>query len=342
MRAGVAVAIALLCGTAHADDAAVEKAQQALDDLDYTGAQKALAETLAAGGNTPANLVDIYKLTGIVAGSMNDAKAATEAFKRLLVLDPKAKLPAGTSPKVQKPFNAANDWFKKAAPLQVEVETADKPAAVTLQIESDPLEMVASAQVAFTIDGGAEQTLDGKGDKTAIKIALPKGKRIDLRLYALDAQGNHLAELGTRAVPIVITSEQQVETPKVVGPKKPPPKVEHGDGRPLYLKWWLWGGVAVAFGAGTTYFALEARSDRDKLQKIIDTSVQHRVGEESDAEDRLRRDLLLTNIGLGATVVFAAGAAILYLTKPSDTEPTTRVTITPTRGGGAVVLQGGF
>lgn len=343
---GIAVAVALLVATrAHADDAALDKARQALDDLDYPTAQKTLADTLAAGNNDPEELVEIYKLTGIVAGSLGDAKAATEAFKHLLVLSPKAKLPAGTSPKINKPFTTASEWFKKSSALQVEVETANKPASVTLAIENDPLAMVASARVEFVVDGGNEQSLDGKGDKTQIKIDLPKGKRIDLRLVALDAHGNRLVELGTRAVPIVITSEPDVV---VVQQSKPtgPPKVapaKAGPSRPWYFKWWLWTGVAVGFGGATTYFAIEARSDADELQKLIDQSISHRVGESQDLEDRVRREVLFTNIGLGATVVFAAGAAILYFTEPSGPEPR-NVTITPTPipGGGAIVLEGGF
>jgi len=340
-RGGIAVAIciAVCVGNAHADDDdPIDKARAAIDDLDYAGAQKLLGEALKTGTNGPEQLVEIYKLTGTVAASLKDEKLAVEAFRKLLALDPKASLPSGTSPRITKPFTEAS---KKKLPLVVKTETEAKPPSVTVVIESDPMAMVASAKVLFAVDNKAEQTLDGQG-KDKIKIDLPKGRRIDLRVQALDEHGNRLVELGTKTVPIVITGEPEVI---VVGPKKPPPKVVKKEPprspRPLYLKWWMWAGTAVLFGGATTYFAIQAKSDIDDLQTVIDTSINHRAGEASDLEDSARRNILFTNIGLGATAVFAIGATILFLTDPSDEEPR-NVGVVPVNGGGTVVVGGTF
>src|SRR6266545_4250268 len=85
-------ACALAAGVAHAESP-LEKARQAIDDLDYAAAQSALAEALVSGSNGPAELVEIYKLTGTVAASLGDTKAATSAFQKLLALSPSANLP---------------------------------------------------------------------------------------------------------------------------------------------------------------------------------------------------------------------------------------------------------
>jgi hypothetical protein len=342
LRGGIAVAICIAVCVGHAqadDESPIEKARAAIDDLDYTGAKTLLVEALKNGTNSPEQLIEIYKLTGTVAASLSDSKLAVEAFRKLLALDPKASLPSGTSPRITKPFTEAS---KKKLPLVVKTETAAKPPSVTVVIEADPMTMVASAKVLFAVDGKPEQTLDGKG-KDKIKIDLPKGRRIDLRVEALDEYGNRLVELGTKSVPIVITGEPEVV---VIDPKKLPPKVVAKKGpprspRPLYLKWWMWTGAAVLFGGATTYFAIQAKSDIDDLQTVIDTSINHKAGEADDLEDSARRNILFTNIGLGATAVFAVGATILFLTDPSGDEPR-NVGVVPVNGGGAVVVGGEF
>ncbi len=44
---------------------------------------------------------------------------ATTAFGRWLALDPKAALPPGTSPKITRPFTAAQDQAKGREPIKV-------------------------------------------------------------------------------------------------------------------------------------------------------------------------------------------------------------------------------
>jgi hypothetical protein len=359
---GIAVAVACLLGgasDARADTRALDKAREALDQLDYAAAKEALAEALASGGNGPEELVEIYRMTGTVAASLGDAKAATDAFKRLLALRPKATLPAGTSPKISRPFSVAADFFKKNRPLQVRTETAAQPPVAKIIVDSDPLAMVAGAKVAVVVDGARERTLEGKG-KGKIEVELPRGKRIDLRIGVVDEHGNRLVELGSREVPIVITGAelpgQQQQTTSAGGPTG-----ERGGGggkeklavtaaaqprppRPWYFRWWLWTGGAVAFGGATGYFAYRAHSEANELQALFEASSSHRVGESTDLESRARRDVLITNIGLGFTVALAGAAAFLYLTEPRGAETRKTVTIAPAlvEGGGAFIVRGGF
>jgi hypothetical protein len=188
------------------------------------------------------------------------------------------------------------------------------------------------------VDGGAERKLEASGKKQ-ITIDLPKGKRLDLRVQALDESGNRVAVVGTADVPLVIVGPGGGEP--VVTKQPPKPVVHHEDAhpRPLYLSWWLWGGAAVALGAGATYFGLAARDETDRLTQLNATSFDHRFTEASSLESDARRDAMIFNVGIGLAGAAAIGAAILYLTEP---RAETRVVAAPVNGGAAVVVGGRF
>ena len=339
-RGGIAIVVALMmsAGTAHAEDA-LAKARKAFDDLDYDAAETALGEAIAEGGHKPSEMIEIYKLSGIVAASVGDAKAATEWFKRLLALSPTATLPSGVSPKIGKHFGAAQAFIKSKEPLSVRNETSNDPPFVTIVIDSDPMDMIAKASVTFVVDGKPEKTLDGQGEGK-IKVDLPHGKRIDLRITVLDGHKNHLVEMGTRDVPIVITGaeEKPIVKPKIVKVEKPRAPL------PWYFKWYLWAGAGVVFTGTATYFGLEARSDAKELQNLFDHDVEHTQAESIAIEDRARRNVLFTNISFGLAGAFAIGAGVLYLLEPKqrDVAPSSGVSIAPARGGGTVVVEGRF
>jgi len=360
LATGIAVAVACLivrAGDARADGRALDQAREALDQLDYAAAKDALAKALASGSNGPDEVAEIYRMTGTVAASLGDTKLATEAFKKLLALRPKATLPAGTSPKISRPFAAAADYFKRNPPLQVRTETAAQPPVATIVVDSDPLGMVAGVTLAVAVDGARERMLDGKGKgKGKIEVELPRGRRIDLRVAVVDEHGNRLVELGSRDVPIVITGAElpgqrpPAPDPAGAGEGKAPDRLAvtarapQREPRSWYFRWWLWTGAAVAFGGATGYFAYRTQSETNELKALLDASLSHRASESTALEARARRDLLITDIGLGVTAVLAAGAAFLYLTEPRTAESPKRVTVAPALvgGGGAFVVRGGF
>ncbi len=328
--------------TAAADPLADAKTQVAASD--YLNARASLDAAYAAGGNRPDQLAEIWRLRGIVAGALGDNATATDAFQRCLALDPKAELPPGTSPKIGRPFTAARDYFKSHEPLKIKSETAGTPPSITVLIPSDPLAMIAKIEVTVSVDHGAEKTLDGTG-KDKVKIDLPVGSRLDLRVAALDEKGNHLAELGSTDVPIVIVGPGKVEEKKTdLVIKQPPPKKPSGPvhARPWYFKWWLWGGTAVAFGGVATYFGIDGFLAKRDLEDLNAESPNHTFDEATDIEDRARRDFLFANIGYGVAGALAIGAVILYLTEPDQPTKEQRLTAVPLEGGGAIVLGGHF
>jgi tetratricopeptide (TPR) repeat protein len=326
---------------AHADDAGLARARAALDQSDYLAARDALSKTLAAGDSDRAALVEIYKMTGIVAGALGERDAATEAFERMLALDPKASLPAGTSPKIARPFAAAQAYFRKHERLAITVDTTASPPAVIVTTTSDPLAMIERVRAIARIDGGRDEANEQPADKV-VTIELRAGKRIDVRVVALDAHGNRLLEVGTEDVPVVIVADAATKQPAdVPRDRVTPAPAKPARQRSLIAKWWLWGGVAVAFAGTAGYFAYDARAATDELDRLNADSSNHQFTEAMDVEKRARRDVLFANIGFGVAGAAAIIATILFLTEPGDPPRERSITATPVpvQGGGAVVVE---
>jgi hypothetical protein len=328
-------------GVARADDP-LAQARKAVSESDYVAARTQLVAARDAGGHSPEDTAEIYRLSGIVEAALGDTKASTDAFTHLLALSPKATLPAGTSPKIKRPFDAAARYFKTHAALELKIETSAAPPTITLVLASDPLGMVAKAHVAFAVDGGPERTKDVAASERT-DITLPAGGRIDARVSALDDHGNRLVDIGSKEVPIVVIGEAR-PAPVVAAPAAAPPQapvVVHPAERPLYLRWWPYAGAAIVFGGVAGYFAWSLHSDTGELDRLNAGSAQHGFDEARAIEDRGHRDALYTNLGLGAAAAFAIAAGALYLTAPRD-RLEARVTAVPERGGGTIVWGGKF
>jgi hypothetical protein len=337
--AAAAVLMFAVAPDARAD--ALADARKAVEGSDYPAARTLLTTALEAGKARPDELAEIYKLTGICEGALGNAAGAGEAFGKWLSLDAKGTLPFGTSPKIMRPFTAAQDKAKKTGLVEAKAETDDDPPAVTLVVVNDPQKLIVGAKVYFRVDKQAEQTLEGDGNDR-IKLELETGKRIDLRLHAVDKYGNHVVELGSKEVPIVITSTGKTKT--IIDPKdtalvtKKP--TEPPTPRAWYAQWWLWGiGTVVATGTAG-YFAWQTRQDVNELNYLNDNSLAHPFSDAQAVESRARRNLLVTNITAGVAGAFALGTAILFFTRPDTSE--SRVAVTPTAGGGAIVFGGHF
>lgn len=339
----VALVAALCARTATADPLGDAKAQVAASD--YLKARGSLDAAIASGTNSPVQLAEVWRLRGIVAGALGETKPATEAFQRCLALDPRAELPPGTSPKIMRPFAAAQAFYKSAKPLAITKETTQAPSIVVV-VESDPMVMIKRIQVAVKVDGAAEQLQHKQfAGQERVEISLPAGARLDLRVAALDEHGNRLAELGSAEVPIVIVGSTAKPDPVVVvtppvAPAKPRPS-EPTRARPLYAKWWLWGGGAIVLAGGATYFGLDGLARKSELEDLNASSPSHTFDEAKRVERRARRDFLLANIGFGVAGALAVTAAILFITEPSGKE-TARVGAAPLDGGGAIVFGGSF
>jgi hypothetical protein len=337
----VAIACAILVGSATraSADADISAITAALDSSDYPAARELVTKALAAGHNSPETTIELYRLQGVVEGSLGETQVATDAFSRALALAPKLTLPAGTSPKIAKPFEAARNFYKSSAPLKVRIETTAVPPRVRVVVQSDPMKMIKRARVSVIIDGKPEQTLDSAADV----IPLPAGRRLDLRVAILDANNNRLVEIGSTDVPIVILSTPAPEPKgKVVvtsPPSPPPPPVPSS--RPIYARWYVWGGLSLAAAITGGAFGLAALSAKSDLDALNANSRMHSFDEALAVEDSIRTRLLVTNISLGVAIGAGAAATLLFVLQPRAAERA-NVTVVPERGGGSLVIGGEF
>jgi len=337
----IVVALLLIEGVARADDP-LAQARNSVAISDYASARLQLAQALQEGNRGPDELAELYRLAGTVAAALGDAAAATDAFTHLLALSPKAALPAGTSPKIVRPFEAAARFIASHGALELKLETRAAPPAITLIAVNDPLNMVAKAHVVYRVAAGAEQTKDVVASERT-EVALSAARRIDARVAALDVHGNRLVEIGSKDVPIVIIGEPP---PAVVAApvEKPAPAHPGARGEPsLWLRWPPYAVATAALGGATAYFAWAARSASRDLDRVYADSAHHIRAEARSVEDRGKRDTLLANVGLGLTSACAITAAVLWFAAPRRAETTeAQVSAVPVAGGGALVVGGAF
>ena len=330
----VAVAALVVAVPVHAAraDGSLARARAAIGASDYMTGRAALAEALAAGDAAPADLVEIYQLSGFIAAALGDSPTAVGAFKRMLALSPTATLPVGTSPKITKQFELAREFYASNKPLQLEVHTVASPPAAHISIVSDPMQMCVHVRAIVRVDGVAAKVIDTGVTQPNLIIALPHGTRLELRVVALDEFGNRLFEVGSETDPLVIVGEPP--TPPIVVVVPP-----HDEGRPIYLQWWLSASVSGAFalaGVGFTVGALHAEHD---LQSQIGPAYTY--SDAKSIESRGKRDIAIADIGYGVAGAFALGAVALLLLAPHTSESST-VTPVPTRGGGAILWEVSF
>lgn len=332
----LALLAALVIGVEFAGADPLSDAKEQISTSSYLEAQASLEAAYASGQNGPEQLAEVWRLRGIVAGALEDAAAATDAFGRCLALTPAVELPPGTSPKIERPFRAAQNRARGASPLAIRKITTETPPTLTVVVDSDPMQMI--THVRFRVKADArpvtsfERPLSGR---TSLELPLPRGERFDIQVAALDAKGNRLAELGTLEVPIVIVAK-----PVPVASKSLPYSAvaAPSSSRPLYARWWMWGGASVVVAATSAYWGLAGLSAADDLKALQANSARYSFDEARSVENRARRDLLISNVGFGIAGVLAVTATVFAWTSNRPERP--RLTVGP-HGDGATLAIGG-
>ena len=203
------VAIALvLCVTASAradDDLAEAIRLEAA--LEYDQALSVVTRILDRGTTTdPAQVAELHFYAGRLAAGLDRADVARDHFARALALRPDLALPAGTSPKLTAPLEAA-----RAASVPLRVHATRDGARIVLVADADPLGLVAGI------------ALDGVR-RIGLSIDAPPSAR---EVAALDAHGNVL---------------WRGETPAPFAPPPPPPAPSPS----FAARWTTWAAVSGA------------------------------------------------------------------------------------------------
>nr|MBC8555619.1 hypothetical protein [Candidatus Brocadiales bacterium] len=144
------------------------KAVELMDELQYEEAAHLINMARTTKGNKKTDLIDIYKLTGIVSAITENEGKAVWAFQRLLCIQPEFQLPKGSSPKIAKLFKEAKSSISRRGTLalfQKQLKTPYLDKSIMLKVElKDPLNMVDSIVYSFR-KRGDENFLRGKMEK---------------------------------------------------------------------------------------------------------------------------------------------------------------------------------
>ena len=95
----VAIACVAAARAADADSTKLDEARAAIESVRYDDARALLEDALQNGGNSPAELTEIYRLSASTAIVLGQRALADTYFRSWLALDPQASLPIGAATK---------------------------------------------------------------------------------------------------------------------------------------------------------------------------------------------------------------------------------------------------
>lgn len=297
----------------------LDRAKQLEEKLEYAAALDELREAVVYGGNSLEEMVEIYWLTGAVAGGLGDAQTAYNAFRRVIAIEGARTLPTGTSPKIVEPYQQAIDSFAPGESIRAAVEL--DTGGVVVVIDSDPVGMVAGARAVFSAAGTPTES-EADGD-SRIALAVPAGADL-LSIEVFDKHDNVIAV---------------AQPPAEVEPSRPAPMPRPvAASTPLYARWWLWAGVSGVSAALGVGFGLATSRAQDDLAAARDDAMNVPYDEVESIIERGRRNALLTNISFGVAGVAAAVAVWAFVARGESAG----VGVAPATGGAVVAAFGRF
>ena len=244
-------------------DKLIDQASAFYGDLDFEKALVALQKAFQVPGNSRAQLIRMYHLSGLCLSSLGRYKAAEDSFSRLLVLDPSARLGADVSPRIRKPFN---QLVQKNMPrLNVRLvppayAQLGRPLTFGAEVVADPVDMITGVHIFFRRGAGGKfssvrSLLKGKGEQPLNVPATAwegdgKGEKIFWYAVVEGASQSRLQEFGDAAHPSALEISE-----------KSPEEIAAAGETAWYEHWWVWaiiGGVA----AGATATAVVLATDQ--------------------------------------------------------------------------------
>ncbi|HEY5946466.1 MAG TPA: hypothetical protein VIV40_13280, partial [Kofleriaceae bacterium] len=302
MRWLVSLLLLVIPWVAHASNPSLADARKAIDEIRYDEARVLLVQALKQGGNQPADLVEIYRLSAATAAVLGPADLAEQYYRRMLALDPTATLPPDASPRLREPFVAAQAYMAAQQRFEARATRTGQGIAVSVV---DPLGMVVAVA---TLDGGELRAKQAFSNQPLVL------QDIGDSVVLLDEHGNFL---------------RVIELPaRVVVVDKPPPRHT-----PILRHWLTWALPAAAFAGATTYLFIDAQRSRDRLDDIIANDSGHYFGDAEDARRRWRNYTIGAWVGVGLTLGFTTTAIVMASSRPRS------VSVAPSVGSDHASVQ---
>lgn len=304
--------LVVLAGAARAESAKLVAARHAITDVRYDDARELLVDALEAGDNRPGEVIEIYQLSAATAVVLGQSDLAEQYYRRVLALEPEAKLPFGASPKLRQPFVAAQAYM--AALGRLDARAQRRGSTVELAIVSDPLRMVAA--VAVIIDGAVRTKRALNGEPIVLEPAAT-GAQIAM----LDEYGNVLRQI---AVPDGAVRDDRA-----------PHRM------PLWRRWTTWVIPAAVLAGSGAGFLIDARRAKGRLDDILASNASYFLDDAEQQRRRWRDHTLVADVAFGAAAVCAVAAVITAATKRSQLPPAAVAPIVRNHQLG-LALQGNF
>ena len=266
MTRAVVLLVCALAATARADSAKLAAARRAVKDVRYDDARGLLVDALAAGGNAPDEVREIYQLSAAAAVVLGERELAEQYYRRVLALDPDARLPDDASPKLRQPFVAAQAYM--AAHRRLTVRAVRRGRAIEVTVVGDPLGMVAA--IAAKVGGAQRQKIAVTGAPVVLE---PRGA-VD-ELAVLDEHGNTL---------------RTVAAPPTTGDAGGPDDRAADPGTPIVRRWVTWAIPAVVLGGVGAGFLIDGQRAKAELDDILANDGMHFLAEAEQQRTRWKDD----------------------------------------------------
>jgi hypothetical protein len=314
---------------ARADSPRLDQARRAVAAVDYDAARRLLVEALHEGGNSPAAVGEIYRLSARAAVVLDQRELAEQYYRRWLAIDPDAALPGDTAPKLREPFVAAQAYIAAHGRLRARAQRTSA-GEVDVELLADPLAMARAAAA-----------IDATGRSVNAPVVFGGGQRAHLvagtRIAILDDDGNRLLELEPGPVPGPGPGRAIDAPPRREVPSAPSSGRETSP--PWTQRWITWAVPTGVFVLGAAGFGIAAIASYDRAHKITGASDQHYL---SEAQDDANRGKIFTwiTIGAGAAAIGCAIPTTIYFRGHGRGS----AVLTPAAGSGqiGVALSGRF
>jgi hypothetical protein len=310
--------IAAAAGPAAADDARLDDAQRAIDDIDHERARALVDDALGSGRLGPAELARAHRLAGQVRAALDDDAGARGHFVKWILLEPGAALPAGESPKITGPFAAAKAEADQLGAMTIDVQLTRLPGQLRIELAArDPLRMIARLRVRA---GG--DPVEEPGNRVVVDVGDDPPATVSVSV--LDAHGNEL-----------VRRQLAVER----APDLTDRPVRRRTGYPAIVRWPTWTGVAVVAAGVGGWLAYRVGQAEDELASLNAAAADHTLAEAQAVADRGRRDARLANLGFGVAAVAAVAAVVTFVLEPGG-----GVEVAPSAGpdGGGITASRRF
>ncbi|MBK7860765.1 MAG: right-handed parallel beta-helix repeat-containing protein [Archangiaceae bacterium] len=162
--------------------------------LRYRDAISACTEALAAGGDRS----ELYTLIALSLAGAGDSDKARRVFAALLAMNPGATLPAGLSPKLRAPFDAAKD---AATVISLTAEVDSTTAGTTLDVTVAVSDGASRPVSELALSAGDRLARMRRADPTRLSAPWP-ASALGATLFAYDVLGG---ELASAPVPLLIS-----------------------------------------------------------------------------------------------------------------------------------------